>query len=61
MEKNEPFRIDKEEPTLLRQLVFRPVAEDEISIQKGAELLKTTYDDVSSHCNYNGADGAEGM
>lgn len=48
--KNEPVRIAKEEPTLFAQLVFRAVCENEISIQKGAELLKQPYTFVAEHC-----------
>jgi Zn-dependent peptidase ImmA (M78 family) len=48
--KNEPCRIDKEEPLLFMQLVFRAVSENEISVQKGAELLKQPYTFVISHC-----------
>lgn len=50
--KNEPVRIEREIPTLFEQLVFRAVSEGEISIQRGAELLKTSYDDVLSHCQF---------
>lgn len=48
--KNEPVRIGKEEPTLFLQLVFRAVCENEISIQKGAELLKMPYAYVAEQC-----------
>lgn len=48
--KNEPIYIPQEEPTLFSQLVFRAVCENEISIQKGAELLKQPYDYVADHC-----------
>lgn len=48
--KNEPVRIKKEKPTLFKQLVYRAVNENEISMQKGAELLKTTYAEISSNC-----------
>jgi len=48
--KNEPTRIDDERPTLFEQLVYRAVNENEISIQKGAELLKVPYDEIVSHC-----------
>ena len=47
---NEPIRIKKEEPMLFSQLVFRAVCENEITIEKGAELLKTSYDDVAKQC-----------
>jgi Zn-dependent peptidase ImmA (M78 family) len=48
--KKEPSRIEKEEPTLFMQLVFRAVSENEISVQKGAELLKESYEFVLNHC-----------
>ena len=49
--KNEPdWGIPKEEPTLFKQLVYRAVSEDEISVQKGAELLNTSYDSVADAC-----------
>lgn len=50
--KNEQSRILSEAPTLFEQLVYRAVNEDEISIQKGAELLKLPYDIVLSNCRY---------
>lgn len=48
--KKEPVRIEKEEPLLFTQLVFRAVAENELSIQKGAELLRQPYSYVASQC-----------
>lgn len=48
--RNEPARIPREEPTLFRQLVFRAVSEGEISVQKGAELLRQPYDYVAGRC-----------
>ena len=48
----EPIRIKQERPTLFEQLVFRAVSEGEISIQRGAELLKIPYDSVLSHCQF---------
>lgn len=51
--KNEPARIEKENPTLFEQLVYRAVNENEISMQKGAELLKISYDEIVSHCCFN--------
>jgi Zn-dependent peptidase ImmA (M78 family)/DNA-binding XRE family transcriptional regulator len=51
--KNEPSWVDHEErPQLFNQLVYRAVNEDEISIQKGAELLHMPYSDVKEHCVY---------
>lgn len=48
--RNEPSRIPKEKPMLFSQLVYRAVSEHEISVQKGAELLKQLYDDVANQC-----------
>lgn len=50
--KNEKSRIMIEAPTLFEQLVYRAVNEDEITIQKGAELLKLPYDTVAANCCY---------
>lgn len=47
---NEPTRIAPEVPSLFNQLVFRAVCEEEISIQKGAELLKVPFNNVATHC-----------
>lgn len=44
--KNEPSRIEPEKSTLFQQLVYRAVAEGEISVQKGAELLQVSYAEV---------------
>lgn len=55
--KNEPTRILREEPLLFSQLVFRAVCENEISIQKGAELLKIPYDYVVNQCFAEGDSG----
>ncbi|MBR6149981.1 MAG: helix-turn-helix domain-containing protein [Lachnospiraceae bacterium] len=49
--KHEPSRIDEEKSTLFHQLVYRAVTEDEISLQKGAELLKKPYDEVNLICS----------
>lgn len=48
--KNEPVRIMKEVPMLFSQLVFRAVSEKEITVQKGAELLRQPYDFVADQC-----------
>lgn len=48
--RHEPSRIRKEEPVLFMQLVFRAVSENEISVQKGAELLKRPYSFVEGQC-----------
>lgn len=51
--KNEPIRIDREMPTLFQQLVYRGVNEQEISMQRGAELLKIPYDDIADRCCFS--------
>lgn len=43
---NEPSRINPEHPGLFEQLVYRAVNEEEISIQRGAELLQKPYRDL---------------
>lgn len=43
-------RIEEEEPFLFELLVFRAVSENEISAQKGAELLKKPYSYIMEHC-----------
>jgi len=48
--KKEPSRIQMENPILFMQLVFRAVSEKEISVQKGAELLKRPYSFVMEQC-----------
>jgi Zn-dependent peptidase ImmA (M78 family) len=48
--KSEPVRINKEVPLLFQQLVFRAVCENEITVQKGAELLRMPYSYVSENC-----------
>ena len=48
----EPSRIQPEHPSLFQQLVYRAVNEEEISVQRGAELLKTTYDHVIAQCRF---------
>jgi Zn-dependent peptidase ImmA (M78 family)/transcriptional regulator with XRE-family HTH domain len=47
---NEPSRIPAENPMLFEQLVYRAVSEGDISVQRGAELLKRSYADVSANC-----------
>ena len=42
--------IEAEEPMLFSQLVFRAVTGNEISVQKGAELLKKPYQYVAEQC-----------
>ncbi len=52
--KNEPSRIEKlERPILFEQLVYRAINENEISIQRGAELLKKPYDKVANDCLFD--------
>lgn len=51
--KNEPTRISSEKPTLFAQLVFRAVSEGDVSAQKGAELLRISYDDVLAECCFS--------
>ena len=49
--KNEPNRVRKEEKTqLLRQLVFRAVNEEELSVSRGAELLKISTSEMKNFC-----------
>lgn len=43
--KNEPSRIPEETTSLFEQLTIRAVNEDEISEQRGAELLRISYDE----------------
>lgn len=45
--KNEPSRIEQEESDLFKQLVFRAIAEEEMNIQRGAELLNVTYKEIT--------------
>ena len=42
----EPSQIEAEHPSLFNQLVYRAVNEEEISVQRGAELLQVPYTDV---------------
>ena len=48
----EPSRIALERPAIFQQLVYRAVSEGEISVQRGAELLKTSYDHVMARCHF---------
>lgn len=51
LRENEPRRVrGEEQPLLFRQLVLRAVNEEGISIQRGAELLKTSYSEVEKYC-----------
>ena len=49
----EPSRIAAEHPLLFEQLVYRAVNEQEISVQRGAELLQQSFDEVVSMCRLN--------
>lgn len=49
--KNEPTRIKRESPRLFYQLVYRAVTENEITVQKGAELLCVSYEEVVENCS----------
>lgn len=49
----EPARIAAEHPFLFEQLVYRAVSEQEISVQRGAELLKRSFDEIVSMCCLN--------
>ena len=51
--KSEPSRIKKEQPRLFEQLVYRAVNEQEISVQRGAELLCVPYTSVVEHCFFD--------
>lgn len=51
--KNEPHRIAPEQPLLFEQLVYRAVNENDISIQKGSELLRIPYAEVVKHCCFD--------
>ena len=42
----EPTRIKPEHPSLFNQLVYRAVNEEEISVQRGAELLQQPYNEI---------------
>lgn len=57
--KNEPIRIAPEKPTLFPQLVYRAVCEQEISVQRAAELLQLPYEDVEQACF--GEEAADGV
>ena len=52
--KDEPSRIDAEKPELFEQLIYRAVCEDDMSIQRGAELLGLTFDEVAQGCELYG-------
>ena len=50
---SEPSRIEREKPALFEQLVYRAVNEEEISVQRGAELLKAPFNEVLAMCRFN--------
>ena len=50
---DEPSRIEKENPSLFKQLVYRAVNEEEISVQRGAELLQVSFNDVLAMLRFN--------
>lgn len=45
---SEPSRIKQEKPQLFEKLVYRAVNENEISAQRGAELLQCTITDIQA-------------
>lgn len=49
---SEPSRIGVEKPMLFEQLVYRAVNEKEISVQRGAELLRIPYDNILAMCHF---------
>ena len=54
----EPERGPRENSSLFEQLVCRAVCEDEISLQKGVELLQIPVSDLMRRCNFSGGDVA---
>ena len=50
---NEPSRIPEERPRLFEQLVYRAVTEEEISLQRGAELLGISYNEIVGQCYFS--------
>lgn len=47
---SEPSRITENGPMMFSQYVYRAIAEREISVQKGAELLRLPYQTVAQNC-----------
>ena len=43
---SEPSRIKEEEPSVFKLLVYRAVNEEEICVQRGAELLRVPYNEI---------------
>ena len=48
--KNEPTHIEREEPHLFKDLVLRGINEGDINIDKGAELLKVSLEELNKYC-----------
>ena len=49
--KMEPLRVrNGEKPLLFKQLVYRAVNEEGVSLQRGAELLKIPISEISDYC-----------
>ncbi len=49
--KREPSRIEPESSNLFKQLVYRAIEEEEINVQRGAELLQVTYQQIDEELN----------
>lgn len=47
---NEPSQVTEEAPMMFSQFVYRAIAEKDISVQKGAELLQVPYETVAQNC-----------
>jgi len=57
--KNEPNMVEHyETPKLFEQLVYRAINEEGVSIQRGAELLHKTYQEVLGFCGLMGDSNA---
>lgn len=50
--KHEPSRIEAKSPMLFEQLVYRAINEENISIQRGAELLRKPFGQVAQQCGF---------
>ena len=51
-QKHEPSRIEAKDPILFEQLVYRAINEENISIQRGAELLRKPFSQVAQQCGF---------
>ena len=51
-QKHEPSRIKAKDPILFEQLVYRAINEKNISIQRGAELLRKPFAQVAQQCGF---------